>query len=58
MQQLFTLVFYQPIFNLLIWLYNIIPFKDLGLVIIVLTAIIRLILYPLNSKTIRSQRAM
>ncbi len=30
----------------------------MGLVIIILTAIIRLILYPLNSKTIRSQRAM
>src|SRR3989344_4571787 len=51
-------IFYQPLFNLLVWLYNIIPGHDLGLSIIALTVIIRLILYPLAQRAIVSQRAM
>lgn len=47
--------FYQPLFNGLIFLYNIFPIHDLGIAIILLTIIIRLILYPLNQKAIASQ---
>lgn len=53
---IFFTLFYQPIFNLLVWLYNIIPGQDLGWAIILLTLIIRLILYPLSQKSIRSQK--
>ncbi len=55
---LFNEILYRPLFNGLILLYNIIPGRDLGLAIIVLTALIRLILYPLSRKAIQSQKAI
>src|SRR3989344_415443 len=55
---LFNEVFYKPLFNGLIFLYNTIPNHDMGVSIIVLTIIIRLILWPLTNKSIRSQKAL
>lgn len=54
----FHTILYEPLFNALIWLYNIIPGHDFGVAIILLTFIVRLALFPLNSKALRSQRAM
>ena len=54
----YNLICYQPIFNALIWLYNIIPGQDIGLAIIALTLIIRLLLYPLYQQSIKSQKAL
>lgn len=56
MNGLFQSLFYQPILNLLVFLYNI--FGDLGLAIVFLTVIIKLILLPLSKKSIKSQKAM
>ena len=53
---IFFTLFYQPIFNLLVFLYNNVPNNDLGIAIIVLTLIIRLLLYPLSKKSIKSQK--
>lgn len=58
MIQLFHTVVYQPIYNALIFLYNLIPGNDLGVAIIFLTIVIRLILYPLAKKQIESQKKM
>jgi len=58
MLYLFHVVFYQPIFNLLIFLYNIIPGHDLAFAIIILTIIIKLILLPLSKQSIKSQKAL
>lgn len=58
MIQLFTVIFYQPIFNLLIFLYNNFSFGDLGIAIILLTIIIRLIFLPLSRKAIKSQKSL
>lgn len=55
---IFNQILYQPLFNGLIWLYNVIPGHDLGIAIIALTVLIRLIFYPLSQKAIRSQKAM
>ncbi|MCK4553468.1 membrane protein insertase YidC [Candidatus Parcubacteria bacterium] len=55
---MFQTFFYQPIFNLLIWLYNIVPGHDLGLAIIALTIIIKLVLLPLTKQQIKSQKAL
>jgi len=55
---IFNEVLYRPLFNGLVFLYNNLPFHDFGLVIILLTVIIRLILYPLNQKAIKSQKAL
>jgi YidC/Oxa1 family membrane protein insertase len=58
MAHLFTIIFYQPILNLLIWIYNIVPGHDIGVSIIILTVIIRLILLPLSKKSIESQKSL
>jgi len=52
----FTLIFYQPIFNLLVYLYNVVPGHDLGVAIILLTLIVRLALYIPSKKSITAQR--
>jgi len=58
MSELFQIFFYQPILNLLVFLYDIIPGNDIGVAIIALTALIRLILFPLNQRSIKSQKAL
>ncbi|MEA1962781.1 MAG: YidC/Oxa1 family membrane protein insertase [Patescibacteria group bacterium] len=55
---MFQTFFYQPILNLLVSLYNIVPGHDLGLAIIALTIIIKLILLPLSKKSLKSQKAL
>jgi len=55
---IFFVVLYQPLFNLLVWLYNVIPGNDIGLAIIALTLLIRLVLYPVTQQSLKSQKAM
>lgn len=55
---LFHEVLYRPILNFLIILQNIIPGHDFGLSIIILTGLIRLVLWPLASQSIKSQKAL
>ena len=52
----FYVIFTQPIFNGLILLYHLIG--DFGLSIILLTIVIRLLLYPLMLKQLRSSKRM
>jgi len=58
MSNLFHVIFYQPILNFVVWLYNVIPGHDLGVTIIVLTIIIKLLLLPLSKTAIKSQKAL
>ncbi len=58
MGNIFTTLFFQPILNLLIFLYNIIPFNDFGVAIVLMTVIIKLIFWPLGGKAIKSQKAL
>ncbi len=55
MKQFFTTILYQPIYNLFIFLVGIMPGHNLGLAIIVLTGVIRLILYPLKHNSLEAQ---
>lgn len=55
---LFNEILYRPILNFLVLLQNVIPGHDFGLAIIILTALIRLILWPLAGQSIRSQKAL
>lgn len=55
---IFTTLLYQPLLNLLVYFYNLVPGHDLGIAIIILTIIIRLILYPLSAKSIKSQKSL
>ena len=53
---LYHLLIAQPINNAMIIIYNLLPFKDLGITIIILTFLIRLLLMPLSYKATRAQR--
>ena len=48
----------KPISDLLMFLSKIVPGHDLGIVIILLTLIIRLVLFPLSRQSIRAQSKM
>ena len=54
----FNIILYQPLFNALVFLYQYIPGRDFGVAVIALTLIIRIVLYPLMAKSIKSQRVM
>src|SRR3989338_4836791 len=56
MSALFHELLYRPFFNGLILLYEHVTFEDLGLAIILLTIIIRLVLFPLFHKALHHQR--
>ncbi len=55
---LWTMLFYQPLFNFLILLIQIVPGKDLGLAIILLTILIRTILLIPSQNALKSQRKL
>lgn len=55
---LYTQAIYEPILNLLVGLYNIIPGHDIGLVIILVTIAIRIILAPFMHKSLKGQKEM
>ncbi len=57
MGNIFSIIFYQPIFNLLIWLYNVLG-QNVALSILGLTIIIKLILYPFSRQSIKAQKAL
>lgn len=58
MKDFFYTFLYEPLFNLLIWLYDVIPGQDLGIAIIILTLIIKGILFWPSLKGLRSQKAL
>ena len=58
MAYLYTTLIHQPLLNLLVFFYNTIAFQDLGLAIIFLTILVRLILFPLFQKSMRTQTIM
>lgn len=58
LSSLYTEVIYRPLFNLLVYLYDIIPGQDIGLAIISLTILVRLALYKVNGKAIKGQREL
>ena len=58
MGNLFNSIIFQPILNLLVWFYNVIPGNDIGFAIIALTILIKLILYPFARAQIKQQRAL
>src|SRR5476651_910708 len=54
----FHALIYQPLYNLLILFYNIVPGKDFGISIILITVLLRTILIPLYKQQIESQKKL
>lgn len=55
---IFSAIIYNPLYNALIYLIDTLPGHDAGLAVIVLTILVRLLLYPLARRAISSQIAM
>jgi YidC/Oxa1 family membrane protein insertase len=53
---IFEILLYQPLLNILILIYSYFPGHNFGVSIVVLTVLIRLLLYPLVSESIRVQK--
>src|SRR3989338_6570715 len=55
---IFHTLLYQPLYNSLVFLTNIIPGGDIGLAVIALTIIVRFVLLPLSHKQRNTQAQM
>lgn len=55
---MFNTFIYQPIYNLLIFLYDAVPGHDFGIAIILITVILRTLLMPIYKKQIDSQQKL
>lgn len=58
MSYLWNAIFYHPILNLLVYLYETVGLRDFGFSIILVTLILRLILYPLFHRGAKQQILM
>lgn len=54
----FHVLIYEPIYNALVFFVNHLPSHDIGIAVIIVTIIVRLILYPLSKRAIKAQMAM
>lgn len=55
---IFELFIVQPIFNLLLFIYSIVPYADFGVAIILFTLIVRFAMWPLVVKQLHQVKAM
>ncbi len=55
---MFTTLIVQPIFNLLVFIYALIPGHNFGLALIIFTVVIRIILWPLLKKQLHQAKMM
>lgn len=58
MKEFFNTFLYQPIYNILVFLVDILPGGDVGLAIILLTIFVKIILLPLAHKSTKTQAKM
>lgn len=58
MSGIFNTLVYQPVYNLLIFVYSFFSWHDFGIAIIIVTLIIKFLLVPLSKKQIESQKKM
>ena len=58
LSNIWNTVLYQPLLNGLAFLVSIIPGGDIGLAVIILTLLVKIILFPLSQKSIESQAEM
>lgn len=55
---LFMTVLYQPLYNALVLLYNLIPSGGLGLAIILMTIVVKLAVTPLTYRSLKAQKEL
>lgn len=55
---MFHTIFYEPLYNLVVVMLQIVPMHDIGLAIILVTIVVKGLLYPLNMSALRNQHVM
>jgi len=55
---IFNAYVYEPIFEVLVFIYNTVSFHDLGTAIIILTILVRIVLFPVFYKSAKDQTLM
>ena len=55
---LWNLILYRPLLNALAFLISVVPGGDVGIAVIILTILVKFILFPLSQKSIESQAEM
>ncbi len=55
---MFNTFIYEPLYNGLIFLTSVVPGNDAGVAVVILTVIVKIILFPLYQKSLRSQMVM
>ena len=58
MSFLYHTIFFDPLYNALIFLFKVIPWADAGLAVILLTILVRLLIFPLSRKAVLTQVKM
>src|SRR3989344_6050587 len=58
MSYLYHSFFFDPLYNSLIFLFQIFPWADAGIVVVILTILVRLFLFPLSRKAVVTQVKM
>ncbi len=55
---MFDTLIVQPIFNILVLIYSVVPWADFGIALIIFTVLVRFLMYPLVKKQLHQSRAM
>ncbi|KKT75269.1 MAG: Preprotein translocase subunit YidC [Parcubacteria group bacterium GW2011_GWB1_44_7] len=58
MASFFHTIIFEPLYNGLVFLIHITPFADVGIAVIIFTCIVKLLLFPLSKKAVKTQMAM
>ncbi len=58
MGELFFTLLYQPLYNLLVVLYNLMPWGGAGLAIIALTILVKALLLPITFRSLKAQKEL
>ncbi len=58
MSYLYHHIIFNPLYNILVGIFDVFPWVDAGIAVILLTLIVRVILYPLSKKSVLTQVRM
>ena len=54
----FRVTVYEPLYNGLIFLISVVPYADVGIAVIILTVMVKLLLFPFSIKMVKTQMAV
>lgn len=55
---IFNTLVYNPLYNGLVFFVDVVPTHDVGIAVVLLTIVVRIILFPLSRQAVRTQAAM